>query len=103
MFKFLFVASLLFSFSALASTVPRKVSCNNSYSSLEIEVAVDYVFWTFTVEDESVHGQGAFQKEIDTEDAFSSFDDVYALSYKSKKAVFVLANGNAVFFSHCDI
>jgi hypothetical protein len=101
--KFLIAALLLFTFSALAAEVPSKVTCSTPYSSLEIEVAGESVFWTFTVDEESVHGQGKFQKEIDTEDAFSSFDDIYAVSYKSNKAVFVLADGNAVFFSQCDI
>jgi hypothetical protein len=101
--KCFIAALLLFSFKALAFEVPSKVSCSNSYSSLEIKIVEDSVFWTFTVDDESVSGEGKFQKEIDTEDAFSSFDDNYAVSYKSKKAVFVLEDGNAVFFSHCDI
>lgn len=92
----------LFSLNLYASAVPSKVSCTNSSTTLEITVTDNIVNWKFVAGEESVTGEGQFQKEIDTDDAFSSFDDIYAVSYKSNKAVFVFGNGDAIFFLGCE-
>lgn len=97
--RYIFI--IFFAFSAFASEVPSKLLCVASDASLEIIVLEDKVNWTFMADSNVISGHGLFQKEMDTEDAFSSFDEVYALSYKSQKAVFVLENGSTVFFSGC--
>lgn len=46
-------------------------------------------------------GSGHLQDEIGAIDAFSSYDDNSAISYKGNKVAFVLPNNQAIIFSNC--
>lgn len=50
-----------------------------------------------------IEGSGVWQKEDDSADAFSSFDDNSAISYKTKRAVFVLPDNQAIYFPVCEM
>lgn len=50
-----------------------------------------------------IEGRGVWRKEDDSLDAFSSFDDNSAISYKEKRAVFVLPNNQAIYFPLCEM
>lgn len=103
-------------FSALLFLFPLSLSANDSIicvsDNLQLNISVidtttpKSVSWTIKVIDNvnvAISGAGIFQKEIDSDDAFSSFDDNSAVSYKNKRAVFVMGNDQSIYFPSCEI
>ncbi len=78
-------------------------TCENGKYFLEIQVAnnVHWTFYSLSAPEEKIQGSGDFHKESDSEDAFSSYDDVHALSYKLNRAVFVLSDNDVSYFPVC--
>lgn len=71
---------------------------------IDQQSSVSEVFWNLSLisdPSEMFKGQGRFQKEIESEDAFSSFDESSAISYKNKRAVFVHSDDQAQYFPIC--
>lgn len=48
-----------------------------------------------------IRGSGAWRKEIDSIDAFSSFDNETAISYNNHRAILVLPNQQVLLFPEC--
>jgi hypothetical protein len=81
--------------------------CTNNNIQLSISISAEKsVAWTLKLIDEddksSITGSGVWQKEADSADAFSSFDDNSAISYKNNRAVFVMSSNQALFFPVCE-
>lgn len=105
--KLLFVLLSSISFSLSAS---ESIICVSDNLQLNIQVDVTTtpknVLWTIKLIDNvdvAISGSGIFEKEIDSDDAFSSFDEHTAVSFKNKRAVFVMDNDQSIYFPSCDI
>jgi hypothetical protein len=105
--KILFVLLSITSFSLSAS---ESIVCLNDNLKLKIQVddvvSSKNVSWTISVLnniDVSISGSGVWQKENDNADAFSSYDAISAISYKNKRAVFVMGNDQSIYFQKCTI
>ena len=66
-----------------------------------------YVQWIISLnsdENTRIEGTGLWQKEVESEDAFSAYNDDSAISYKNKRAVFVNGTnlGDAIYFPECE-
>jgi len=103
--KFLFVLLVLFPISLSAN---ESIVCVSDNLQLNILVHTDKtpigVSWVIKVIDNvdvAIVGTGLWQKEVESEDAFSSYDDVSAVSYKNKRAVFVMGANQAIYFPAC--
>lgn len=93
---------------SIAAVANENIVCHQNNVELSIKVielaGEKNVFWTVKLQDEDApvySGFGIFQKEAESEDAFSSYDELTAISYKNNKAIFVLPDNNAIFFSDC--
>lgn len=98
--KLLFVLLFLFPFSLSAF----EAVCTSDNLQLNISVVDANVFWTIKVIDNvevAISGSGVWQKEIESGDAFSSFDEHTAISYKNNRAVFVMGNDQSIYFPEC--
>ncbi len=92
------------------SEVLEKYECTTGNLKLEMSVhnynEQKYVQWALSLindENTRIDGTGLWQKEVESEDAFSSYNDDSAVSYKNKRAVFVNGSdlGEAILFSSC--
>nr|BDT28289.1 hypothetical protein BHI3_17550 [Bacteriovorax sp. HI3] len=99
----------LFSFSLNAYSLEKYV-CTTNNLKLEITVTEElegkFVHWILgLVNDESasLEGRGLWQKEVESDDAFSAYNEETAISYKNKRAVFVSGTnlGDAILFPVC--
>lgn len=106
--KLLFIALMSFSVNAFSE---EKYVCRTENLKLEINVFenVDtkFVHWNLSLisdENTSLEGTGPWQKEVESEDAFSAYNDESAISYKNKRAVFVVGTnlGDAIYFPECE-
>lgn len=101
-------------FSVLLLLLPFSVSagesiiCVNNNIQLSINVfeestpkSVSWIIQVVANPEIAISGYGAYQKEVETDDAFSSFDDNSAVSYKDKRAVFVMGNNQSINFLAC--
>lgn len=105
--KLLFVLLVLFPISLSAN---ESIVCVSENLQLNILVHTDktptMVSWVIKVIDNadvSVVGTGPWQKEAESEDAFSSYNDESAVSYKNKRAVFVMDHMEAIYFPYCSL
>lgn len=103
--KLLFVLLVLFPISLSAN---ESIVCVSENLQLNILVHTDktptMVSWVIKVIDNvdvSVVGTGLWQKEAESEDAFSSYNDESAVSYKNKRAVFVMGDTETIYFPYC--
>ena len=103
--KLLILISFVLSFSAIASV---NFQCINNNTQLSIKITKSdvqkMVSWTIKLIDEestAISGSGIWQKEIESKDAFSSFDTNSAISFQNNKAVFVMDSNQAIFFPLC--
>lgn len=103
--KRLLAVLLLLPFSVSAD---ESIVCVNDNIQLSITIIEESipksVSWKILVIDNpeiAISGFGSYQKEVEGEDAFSSFDDNSAVSYKDKRAVFVMGNDQSVYFPFC--
>ena len=99
--KLLAVLLFLLPFSLLAN---ESIVCVNDDIQLNINVLKETVSWRIQVIDNpaiAISGHGAYQKELEAEDAFSSFDDNSAISYKEGRAVFVMGDDQSIYFPAC--
>lgn len=104
MFKTFLILCLLLPLSLWAN---NSIICTNNDVLLQIKIEdVDdakKVFWKIMIvndESSAIAGSGPWQKETNSLDAFSSFDEVSAISYKNQSAVFVVDN-SAIYFPSC--
>ena len=100
--KLLLVLLFLFPLSLFAF----EADCLTDILHLNISVNDSKVFWTIKVidnDDVAISGSGVWQKEIESDDAFSSFDDNSAIAYKNNRAVFVMGNDQSIYFPTCKI
>lgn len=95
---------LVFPFS-LSATETYVCVTDNLQLNISVEDATPkFVSWTIKVidnESTSISGFGLYQKEVESDDAFSAYDDDSAVSYKNKRAVFVMGNDQSVYFPAC--
>lgn len=105
--KLLFVLLVLFPISLSAND---SIVCVSENLQLNIVVHSDktpkMVSWVIKVIDNvdvSVVGTGLWQKEVESEDAFSSYNDESAVSYKNTRAVFVMGDNETIYFPFCSI
>jgi len=105
--KLLFVLLFLISFSLSAS---ESIICVSDNLQLNIQVDdtttpknVSWVIKLIDNVDVAISGSGIFEKEIESADAFSSFDEHSAISFKNNRAVFVMDNDQSIYFTSCDI
>lgn len=103
--KLFSVVLLLLPFSVSAD---EPIVCINDNIQLSITIFEEStpksVSWKIQVIDNpeiAISGFGSYQKEVEAEDAFSSFDDNSAVSYKDKRAVFVMGNDQSIYFPFC--
>lgn len=103
--KLFLVLLLVLPFSISAD---ESIICINDNIQLSITIFEEStpksVLWKIQVIDNpeiAISGLGSYQKEVEAEDAFSSFDDNSAVSYKDKRAVFVLGNDQSLYFPAC--
>lgn len=99
--KLLLVLLFLFPFSLSAN---ESIICVRDNLQLNISVVDTSVEWIIKVidnENVAISGSGVWQKEVESEDAFSSFDDNSAISFKDKRAVFVMGNDQSIYFPVC--
>lgn len=95
----------LISFSARAEFV--EIICRNENTVLEIQVKPDSnqkeVLWIVRGHDRSIllQGRGQWTKEIESEDAFSSFDANSAIGFKRNRAVVLLNTDDVIVFNSC--
>jgi hypothetical protein len=105
--KLLFVLLFIFPFSLSANESIICVSDNLQLNISVVDTTIPKsVAWTIKVidnENVAISGSGVWQKEVESDDAFSSFDDNSAISYKNKRAVFVMGNDQSVYFPACKI
>jgi hypothetical protein len=105
--KSLFVLLSLISFPVLASESINCVSDNIHFNiHVDETETLKNVSWTIKLIDNVdvvFSGSGAFQKEVESADAFSSYDDYSAISYRDKRAVFVMGNDQSIYFPACEI
>lgn len=106
--KLFFITLLALSFNAYSQ---EKYLCTTGNLQLEINVQdyneQKYVQWIVSLisdKNTRIEGTGLWQKEADSEDAFSAYNDDSAISYKNKRAVFVNGTdlGNAILFPVCE-
>ena len=108
----LFLVLFLLPISLHAASV-ESIICLTEKLKLSINILQDSdnspknTVWSIVLlEDESVRvdGAGPWQKEVDSDDAFSSFDKISAISYKNSRAVFVTDSGlgEVIYFPKCD-
>lgn len=105
--KFLFALLVIF---PLTLSANESIICISNTLQLDIVVSNDTntksVSWIIKLLDNvdvAISGSGLWQKEVDTDDAFSSFDEVSAVSYKDKRAVFAMDADQAIYFPYCSI
>ena len=104
--KILLFTVFIYSFSALAS---ENFVCTNSKKlKLTINIVEELnqknVNWALFEANKTTslfQGSGAWQKEIESADAFSAFDNQTAVSFKNNRAFFVLPTDQAIFFPNC--
>lgn len=103
--KFLLVFLIVFPVSLFASD---SIICVSDNLQLDIVVSnnktPESVSWIIKVIDNTkvaISGAGAWQKEVESEDAFSSYDGMSAISYKNRRAVFVMDDGQTIYFPFC--
>lgn len=103
--KLFLVVLFLLPFSVSAD---ESIVCVNDNIQLSISIFEEgtpkSVSWKIQVIDNpeiAISGFGSYQKEVEAEDAFSSFDDNSAVSYKDKRAVFVMGNDQSIYFPAC--
>ena len=97
---------LIYSFSAFAND---RLICTNSNSlKLTINIVEKFnqknVFWALFEANKTTStfkGTGPWQKELESEDAFSAFDNQTAISFKDNRAFFVLPTDQAIYFPNC--
>lgn len=96
-------------FGIILSTTANALVCENDYSILEIKIlnnaSPKLVLWNLKLKNDDTffyEGSGEWQKEEASEDAFSSFNEDTAISYQNKRAVFVLPDSQAIYFSSCN-
>lgn len=104
--KLLFVLLSFTSFSLFASESINCVS-DNLHLNIQVDDSISpkNVSWTIKLVnnvDVAISGSGIYQKEIESADAFSSYDDNSAISYKNKRAVFVMGNDQSIYFPECE-
>lgn len=79
---------------------------NNIELSLKVrDFEIKKVFWSLRLigeQEATFSGSGDWQKEVESEDAFSSYDDMTAISFKNNRAVFVLPNNKVIVFAECE-
>lgn len=104
--KLLFVLLILFPMSLTAN---ESIVCK--VDNLQLNILVDdtttpkSVSWIIKLIDNvdvAISGTGLWQKEVESVDAFSSFDDHSAVSFKDKRAVFVMGNDQSIYFPSCE-
>lgn len=100
--------TVLTAFPLLAQAQIRAWSCLNTTSTLEITLKSNgdnkSVYWKALLNQNSefvLSGTGLWQKEQESEDAFSAFDEVTAISFKNNRAILVLPNGQVVYYPSC--
>lgn len=105
--KLLFVLLFLFPFSVSANEsiicVNDNLQLNISVNEVTMSKNVAWIIKVINNENFAISGSGVWQKEIESDDAFSSFDDNSAVSYKNKRAIFVMGNGQSIYFPACEI
>ena len=86
------------------------ITCKNGQIQLTIisnkGTTPGTVSWSIKLLDDSTFsmgGSGVWQKEQDSEDAFSSYDSLSAISYKNKKSIYVLPGGEVIYFADCEL
>lgn len=103
--KLLFVLLFLFPFSLSANEsiicVMDNLQLNISVVDTTIPKSVEWIIKVIDNENVAISGSGVWQKEVESEDAFSSFDDNSAISFKDKRAVFVMGNDQSIYFPVC--
>jgi len=104
------IVALLICFISSTAFSTEVITCQNGHIQMSIisnrDAKPGTVSWSLKLLNDSTfskEGSGAWQKEIDSEDAFSSFDDQSAISYKNKKSIFVLPNGEVIYFRNCEL
>ena len=88
----------------------EKITCQNDQFKMTIisnqDVKPSTASWSIKLLTDPTflfEGTGVWQKENDSEDAFSSYDSQSAISYKNKKSIFVLQNGEVIYFRNCEL
>ncbi|MBY0414263.1 MAG: hypothetical protein K2Q18_08860 [Bdellovibrionales bacterium] len=82
----------------------QTITCEMNDLNLSINVLPEEkVQWVISLNTTKIEGAGVWQKEVESVDAFSSYDDESAISYKNGKAVFVFdsGRGEVIFFPEC--
>ena len=104
--KALLFTILSYSFSALATD--SFICTNKNQLKLTINIIEELnqknVTWALFEANNSAsifQGMGAWQKEIESADAFSAFDNQTAVSFKDNRAFFVLPTDQAIYFPNC--
>lgn len=107
--KLFFITLLASTFNAYSQEM---YLCTTGNLQLELKVQdfnnQKYVQWTISLisdENTRIEGNGLWQKENESEDAFSAYNDDSAISYKNQRAIFVNGTdlGNAILFPVCEI
>lgn len=105
--KFLFALLVL---SPLSLSANESIICVNNNLRLDItvfnETSPKSVSWIIKVIDNvdvAISGSGHWHKEVEAEDAFSSYDEVSAVSYKERRAVFAIDADQSIYFPYCSI
>lgn len=93
-----------------ASESVRQIECSRDNFELYIQIGISnnentWVRWQLGTEDKNemkwvpeLSGTGPWQKEQQSQDAFSSYDENTAISFKNNKVVLVFDNDKAVLF-----
>lgn len=106
--KLIFIA--LFSFSLNAYSLEKYV-CTTNNLKLEITITEElegkFVHWILGLinnESTALDGRGRWQKEVESDDAFSAYDEQTAIAFKNNRAVFVSGTslGDAILFPVCE-
>lgn len=105
--KLLFVLLILF---PLTLSANESINCKIDNLQLTISIndstipkSVSWIIKLIDNADVAISGSGIWQKEVESGDAFSSFDDHTAVSFKNKRAIFVMDNDQSIYFPSCDI
>ena len=103
--KYLFALLVIFPFSLSANEsivcVSDNLQLNIVVHTVKTPTSVSWVIKVIDNVDVAIVGTGLWQKEVESEDAFSSYDDQSAVAYKNKRAVFVMGNDQSIYFPAC--
>ncbi len=100
--------ALIFTLISLPSLATESFICTSGNYELRLKISeqetLKTVLWTLKFAGEETarfEGTGIWQKESDSVDAFSAYDENTAISYKNNRTIFVDPNGEVTLLSSC--